>query len=282
MLCYPQAYCWITTTFTENKIIITSTHELTQSLVPIIYKMKQLLTLLLLFITLCANCQSVDYQKIWIDSIESSKDFFNELKPENKLEIYQAFDFTSLIFPANEFYGFIGFDYTRIKMYFLSIKRDSGNHCLYDVLGATVVKDNKCDFSGTITLEKIQEYKNMKHGLDSSLFGKCKSQGILFGKYLFKENPAQKHTGTFEGLVTITWYIDNYNILHYDNIEYYSDSYKNNQYVGTWTEYGSKNHRICNWGVYRIPFSSDLDIGVGEFSPNSKYLNNGWKDLELK
>jgi len=244
--------------------------------------MKQLITLLFLILALIAKCQSVDYQKFWIDSIESSKDYYNELKTENKLETYQIFDFTPLFFPKNEFYGFIGPDYTRIKMYFLSIKRDSANQCLYHVIGATVVKDNKCDFSGIITLEKIQEYKNLKIGLDSSFSGKSKFQGILFGKYLFKENPAQKDVGIFEGLVTISWYIDNFNLLHYDNIEWYSDSYKNNQYIGTWTEYGTKNHKICNWGVYRIPFSGDLDIGVGEFSPNPKYLNSGWEDLQIK
>ena len=36
--------------------------------------------------------------------------------------------------------------------------------------------------------------------------------------------------------------------------------------------------KICNWGDYRIPLCNDLDIGTGEFSPNPKYLKNGWSN----
>ena len=39
---------------------------------------------------------------------------------------------------------------------------------------------------------------------------------------------------------------------------------------------GKVQTRPCAWGHYRIPNSGDLDIGVGEFSPNPKYLSNGW------
>jgi hypothetical protein len=250
--------------------------------VPIIYAMKHLLSILILFIALSVKCQSVDYQKKWMDSIESSKYYFHELKTENKIETYQVFDFTPLFFPKHDFLGFIGPDYTRIKIYLSTITKDSVNPQIYHVLGSSIVKKNKCDFAGIISIEKIQEYKNQKIGLDSDFVGKSKTQGILFGKYIFKENSTQKHTGIFEGLVTLTWYVDNFNILHYDNIEWYSDNFKNNQYIGTWTEYNSTIKKVCNWGELRIPFSGDLDIGAGEFSPNSKYLNNGWNESRFK
>ena len=38
-----------------------------------------------------------------------------------------------------------------------------------------------------------------------------------------------------------------------------------------------QNH--ARGGHYRIPNSGDLDVGAGDFSPNTKYLNNGWSDF---
>jgi hypothetical protein len=47
-------------------------------------------------------------------------------------------------------------------------------------------------------------------------------------------------------------------------------------------EYGNPKLKICNWGEFRIPFSGDLDIGAGEFSPNPKYFSKGWADYETR
>ncbi|NOQ27719.1 MAG: hypothetical protein GQ564_20335 [Bacteroidales bacterium] len=60
-----------------------------------------------------------------------------------------------------------------------------------------------------------------------------------------------------------------------NNIDSYSDSYRNNQHIGIWKPYDSENIKTCNWGNYRIPFSGDLDIGAGEFSVNSKKKKTG-------
>lgn len=35
----------------------------------------------------------------------------------------------------------------------------------------------------------------------------------------------------------------------------------------------------CNWGDCRIPDSSDLDIGAGEFVPAEEYIDSGWQLL---
>jgi len=55
-----------------------------------------------------------------------------------------------------------------------------------------------------------------------------------------------------------------------------SDEYRNNQYVGTWIDYETKEEKTCNWGEYRIPFSGDLDYGSAQFAPREKYYNKGW------
>jgi hypothetical protein len=123
----------------------------------------------------------------------------------------------------------------------------------------------------------------MHYGLDNEFEGKgLKKQGILIGKYEFEENPIQDHTGRFQGILTLNWYLDKFGIIHYDNIEWHSDNYRNNQYIGTWTGFNSNEVKCCNWGECRIPFSEDLDIGAGEFSPNPKYFDKGWKDFKIE
>lgn len=52
--------------------------------------------------------------------------------------------------------------------------------------------------------------------------------------------------------------------------------------MGTWTEYNSNEMKCSNWGERRIPFSGDLDIGAGEFSPNPKYFDKGWENLKIE
>ena len=66
-------------------------------------------------------------------------------------------------------------------------------------------------------------------------------------------------------------------ILHFDDIEWgVSDSYCNDLFVGTWKCYDAAETKGCNWGMFRIPFSGDLGIGTGEFSPAKKYTDKGW------
>ncbi|HUF04980.1 MAG TPA: hypothetical protein VMM38_12490 [Aridibacter sp.] len=107
------------------------------------------------------------------------------------------------------------------------------------------------------------------------------ARGIAIGEYRFEEPRSERQSGVFEGIVTLTWHLNRRSILQYDRILFHSYSYANNQYVGTWTEHGAKQSKAANWGEYRIPFSGDLDIGAGEFSPNEKYLDRGWKDMQL-
>lgn len=82
--------------------------------------------------------------------------------------------------------------------------------------------------------------------------------------------------------MTLWWYLDKNDSIQYDNLENQSDRFKNNQYVGSWTEYGKLSGKVCNWGEYRIPFSGDLDIGAGEFSVNPKYYEVGWTEFRPK
>ena len=107
-----------------------------------------------------------------------------------------------------------------------------------------------------------------------------KSQGLLLAKYIFNENKEQKYSGTFKGIMTLFWYVDKSGNIKYDDIESFSDNYVNNQYVGTWSQYGRTTEKVANWGEYRVPFPGDLDIGAGEFGVNPKYYKQGWQDYQ--
>jgi hypothetical protein len=222
--------------------------------------------------------QKVDYSQEWLNQLENPPFESWQLKLDNDIDTYINYDFAALMIPRTEFLGYISSDYRKILVYFSSVTKDPINEKLYHIKGASVVLENKCDFEGTIEVTQIREYENMHWGLDKETNEEgYKAQGILIGNYHFKENPEQKHVGEFTGVMTVYWYIDRYGLLQYDNIEsFYSDNYKNNQYIGTWKGYQGEKERTCNWGEHRIPFSGDLDVGAAEFIANPKYKKMGW------
>ena len=235
-----------------------------------------LLTGSILFSTI-VNCQKVDYSQDWIRLLESPRYEQFKLKPENYFEKYKFYDFSRLIKPETEFLGFIGDDYQRIFIKFHSVKK-SHSEGTYLVAGNTLVLNSKCDFSGTIAIKQIREFENFHFGADQIYRDSgIISQGIIIGNYHLKENKNQSHPGEFKGVMSLQWYINKNEDIIYDKIRLMSsDEYRNNQYVGTWIDYETKEEKTCNWGEYRIPFSGDLDYGSAQFAPRKKYYNKGW------
>jgi hypothetical protein len=225
---------------------------------------------------------AAEQRKVWLQALEDI-----EYRPTPKLRQekvkahYLKYNFSTLLTPRNEFLGYIAPNYRRIEIYFTSVSKNPANALKYTVSGISVVGTNKHVFSGLIEVDSVREFREMHFGIDEEWKDAgLKAQGVLIGHYRFEESRDNKHSGTFQGIMTLYWYVDKNEVLHYDVLEAYSDMYRNNQYVGTWTEYGNKADRVCNWGEYRIPFSGDLDIGAGEFGPNPKYDEQGWKAYE--
>ncbi len=165
--------------------------------------------------------------------------------------------------------GFIGSDYQRFFIHFLSMKQRAGNKYVYDVQGKTRVRETIRPFSGTITvrqaeLEKVVEYGTYKQG-----FATCAVELL--------EDPKQSSTGSIKGTMLIGFVIDNGGVFRYDALMFYADVFANNTFEGTWTSYKTGAVKKCNWGDYRIPESGDLDNGAGEFVPSAKYFDKGWK-----
>lgn len=215
-----------------------------------------------------------------INVISQSHD--KELNPDNKIKKYLKHDFSTLFVPKSDFLGFIGKDFQRIKIFYSSVNKDSKRFDTYFVKGVSIVNKNVCDFEGIITLKEVKDYKNSHIWMDlQNKDSVLNARGILIGKYIFNENRKQKNSGVFQGEIILYWYLDYFDIIHYDIIEGYSDNYRNNQYTGTWMDYNNKQEKICNWGEFRIPDSScDFDIGAGEFSPRPIYYDKGWEDYK--
>ena len=208
----------------------------------------------------------------------------SELKSENVLDNYNQFDFSKIweLTENNNVLGIIGKEHQRLKIKLISIKKNQNNPNEYLVVGKSCVKGTICDFNGKITLTEIKEVKELHFGVDDEYADKgIKSEGILIADYEFKENSEQKHSGIFKGKLYSKWYLNSKNQIEYDNIEFISDGYTNNAFVGIWKSYSTDKEKICNWADYRIPNTNrDFDIGAGEFSPNEKYFDKGWSDYK--
>ena len=147
----------------------------------------------------------------------------------------------------------------RLEINFLKIEKSTTNDSLYIAKGKTKVGKNVRLFEGDIKIKHIYFFAEHSKGLEDDMVGKIKSQGIIIADYYFREDKKLSATGVFEGKVLLRWYINNKGVFLFDDIEEYSDSYRNNQFVGTWTSYKTGVKKVANWGVCRIPCSGDLD-----------------------
>jgi len=169
-------------------------------------------------------------------------------------------------------YGFIGDNYQRLRIRFISVIKNNNKPNEYFVYGKSMVKENICEFQGILTIKHAFNFKNSEYPDTRT--------GKVIGDYIFYENPSQKHVGIFKGVFCSNWYIDKEGNLKYDDLMDGVDGFSNNGFVGSWTNYSGTIIKTCNWGDDRIPMSGDLDNGAGEFHPDAKYINNGWLTIK--
>jgi hypothetical protein len=242
--------------------------------------MRFYIIILLLFAVLISKAQTQKQWAIWnereslgyTDTVLYKKDYKDKYSAYNYSGIWTARNNLNIV-------GFIGNNYQRIRIKFISITKESTSPDSYFVIGKTMVKNTICNFKGEIKITNIKLYKHLVLGYGEE--GIVKKRGILFGDYCFNEDSTQKNSGIFKGSFSSCWFIDNKGQLCYDSLGYTSDAYCNNQFAGVWQQYNSQKTETCNWGDDRIPFSKDFDWGTGEFYPNKKYLNNGWESYKV-
>lgn len=224
-----------------------------------------------------------EQEKRWNKGLENIRLEIGELKEKNFRSKYlrYGYDFSKPLTPKTNFIGYIEPNYRRLKVTFTSVSEDPENSEYYKVKGYSIVKGNKCDFEGFIRIVQVREYKSMHYGLDNEYKDQgIRSQGIMLAEYKLKEDKEQKYSGVFKGVMTLFWYVDKDNHINESSTMTFSDDYKNNQYIGTWSRYGRDSEKVANWGEYRVPYPGDLDIGAGEFGVNPKYYKEGWQDYQ--
>ena len=175
--------------------------------------------------------------------------------------------------------GFVGSDYQRVRIRFLTVTRESvtkegvtrerKSPPVFAVTGKTMVREVICAFKGRI---EVTEAKGIRTPKDSS-----NRRAVLMGRYRFDEDAHCRDPGRFKGVFTSNILLVGKTGVRYDTLEREADGFWNNAFVGTWKKPGDSLASICNWGDYRIPYSGNLDEGVGEFSVAADYRRFGWE-----
>ncbi|MEI8280444.1 MAG: hypothetical protein WCG87_11820 [Bacteroidota bacterium] len=164
--------------------------------------------------------------------------------------------------------GFIGKNYRRFYIHYISIVKNKQSPYQYMVVGKTRVKNYINTFQGTITIKKVILFAQR----DDPRY----KQGEIICEIDFFEDSTKRIAGEIKGIMKTRFYLNKYNKIKYDAISSYSDGFSNNECVAKWTSYNTGSQEKCNWGDFRIPESGDLDIGAGEFGLNNKYISYGW------
>ena len=171
--------------------------------------------------------------------------------------------------------GYIDPNYQRFQIHLASIAKSKSDPYVYHITGKTKVKENICNFKGTITVVSA-EYDSSSLMRDIG-FPQYK-QGFIKGQVHIEEDRTHAGSGIIEGQISTDIYFDSKDKIHYSALMLIADGFCNNQVEGKWTSYKTGKTKRCNWGDFRIPDSRDLDFGTGEFSVNPKYKQNGWAD----
>jgi hypothetical protein len=237
--------------------------------------MKHLAGLIFVLVIAFTTYTQADNRTAWLSSILNNSELSNS-EQKNRLTKYNFGPLWTRV-DNSVVFGFIGDNCQRLRIKIISATRLPSKPDTYTVTGKSMVKNVVRAFNGTIKVTNARVYKNPRTGLDQEYKEKIKENGVAVGEYHFSEDRNQTSTGIFDGVFVTYWYIGRDGRLKYDNVELDADGYLNNQFVGTWTSYRTKESKSANWGDYRIPLSGDLDMGAGEFSPDDKYLPYGWQ-----
>ncbi|MEM6397027.1 MAG: hypothetical protein AAF741_11830 [Bacteroidota bacterium] len=180
--------------------------------------------------------------------------------------------------------GFIGDEYRRMHVRWLSVTQSEDDPLVYEVSGKTMVKNNICDFTGYLRITAAAR--------DTSIEFPDERTGTIFGHFELVEDRSQPGTGEFRGQFKSHYWLPfgpdrkqiptnatNYPdaTIIYNTLEFFQAGYGNNQFKGTWTSYRTGKSKAVAWADHRFDFPTDLDVGASEFAPNEKYFDMGWK-----
>ncbi len=232
--------------------------------------MKQLLSFL--FLVYCAAGAA---QNRFSNIMEESE----YLSTSNDIEKFPTYDFSPLLkgMDISYTFGVIGNEYKRIRIKLLEVIKDTENPKVYLIKGVSKVGTAVEYFEGELVLQNIRQIK--ARTLDENVVAlPTIYEGVATGIYTFKESENQLHSGVFKGSYQGVFQITEDHNLFYNDLDLHRDSYFNNAFIGTWTDYTTNEVKLCKWADFRVPdVPVEFDTGAGEFSPDKKYNNKGWK-----
>jgi hypothetical protein len=139
-------------------------------------------------------------------------DFLTEITKYNISHLWTADKFQiendTNIVERQEPLGFIGENYQRFYIHFVSAIQSPTDRLKYLIYGKTRVKDNICSFQGQIVIKEACLY----------VVGDLPplKQGFAKGTYAFYEDSKQRGTGKLIGNFTTYFYIDENGNIKYD------------------------------------------------------------------
>lgn len=215
-----------------------------------------------------------DFSQDFMDLESSNKEFRNEVTTEFSPVLSKDLS-PIFLSKANNIEGAIG-GYKRLQVHYEKVKKV--NNTKYQISGKTRASKNICDFTGTIEILKSLKFKEIWE-LDHESPSEHLEGGVILSKVILQEDTNQKGSGTFEGTLCTYWYWDTQNkVVQLHDLNNYSDSYRNNTFVGLWKSSKTKFQQKAIWGIGELPYTEDLDIGAGGISINEKYVQNGWNE----
>ena len=209
---------------------------------------------------------------------EKVTDYFNEMKNHDLSVVITAKLLTDdggeTTFERKPIIGFLGDNYQRLHVHFISVIKNPNSPYEYLAYGKTKAGNNICAFQGVI---KIVEAKLYVKDEERDEFPEYK-QGYTVCEVLLFEDGKENSTGFFKGKLKSWFSIDSKGFFDYDALMAGADIFYNNQFAGSWTSYKTNSSKKCHWGDEQVHEDGDFGGGIGEFQINPKYLNNGWSN----
>lgn len=168
--------------------------------------------------------------------------------------------------------GFRGKNYQRFYIHFDTVYKVSPT--VYKLEARSRCKNEYCNIIGSIVIDSVKSY------VDTMLFSgfdNLTEEGFIYAHYDMDAYIENKQVARLFGR-SYYWYLVHNDSVYYNALMIVADGYDNNQYTGKWVNLASDDTLTCNWGDFRIPESQEeLDFGCGQFGPNKKYYDYGWK-----
>ena len=223
--------------------------------------MKKLIIILNIFALIASSCSNSSNKpgeiKLTTEAteIKYSSDYEGD---DSSLEEWQVY-FSEIFVSERDFLGCIGDEKQKMGIVFLSTIKIGETE--YEVTGKSKVKNNICDFTGTMEVLDLV----FEDGNPSQI-------ASIYGKYHFKEDENQPHSGEFEGEFSIFWSDNDRTIFSVGN-RYGEEIHVD--FNGTWTNYQTSASKFALWGNVENLLPGTINEGQ-EYFRDENYSSLGW------